>query len=206
MREKVTLTRFMDFVNASGMDREKVVRETINTEKYSPCKDFYKDIRDAIVSFFENKGTLESLEEEIALVKDEKKMHYLSLLQGFENWIKSRKIVFLGTESCDFELSGLGLSINPELLLEINGEKTIVKLFFKDKRIKRNTANMISVLMEMAFSVFETKYDDYNFAVLDLRNGKLFRITPSTPVEKIQFILNAEAKNWLEYQSEIQKG
>lgn len=205
MREKVTLTRFMDFVNASGMDRQKVVRETINAEKYSPCKDFYKDIRDAIVSFFKDKGSLESLEEEIALVKDEKKTHYLSLLQGFEKWIKNKKIVFLGAESCDYELSGLGLSINPELLLEINGEKTVVKLFFKDESIKRNTANMISVLMEMAFSVFETEYDDFNFAVLDLRNGKLFRITPSTPVEKILLTLNAEAKNWLEYQSELQE-
>lgn len=205
MREKVTLTRFMDFVNASGMDRQKVVRETINAEKYSPCKDFYKDIRDAIVSFFKDNGSLESLEEEIALVKDEKKTHYLSLLQGFEKWIKNKKIVFLGAESCDYELSGLGLSINPELLLEINGEKTVVKLFFKDESIKRNTANMISVLMGMAFPVFETKYDDFNFAVLDLRNGKLFRITPSTPVKKIRLTLNAEAKNWLEYQSELQK-
>ena len=204
---KVSLTRFKDFVNASSVDRQDVVKDTINSGEYSPCKDFYKDIREAIVSMFKDGGSIEKLEEEINLVRDEKKTQYLLLLQGFKTWINKKKIVYLGAEACNFELNGLDLSINPELLLEINGEKTVVKLFFKGgkQKAERKKASVIPVLMKTAFVAFGEEYKDYNFAVLDICNGKLFRITPSTPIDKILLTLNTEAKNWLEYQSELQK-
>ncbi len=207
---RIPLTRFTDFINASNMDRQDVVKDTIDFGEYSPCKDFYKDMRDAIVSFFKDGGTIEDLEEEMVLVRDKKKPQYLLLLHGFKKWVNNKRIIYLGEEACDFELNGLKISINPELLLKINGKKTVVKLYFKGgKQInerKKDSFIPIPVLMKNAFSVFGEKYKDYDFAVLDIRNSRLFHITESTPIDKILLTLKMEAKNWLAYQSELQKG
>ena len=207
---RIPLTRFTDFINASNMDRQDVVKDTIDFGEYSPCKDFYKIMRDAIVSFFKDGGSIEDLEEETALVHDKKKPQYLLLLHGFKKWVKNKKIVYLGEKTCDIELNGLKISINPELILKINGKKTVVKLYFKEGKPiterKKDCFIPIPVLMKSAFAVFGEEYKDYDFAVLDIRNGKFYHITQSTPVEKILLTLNMEAKSWVAYQSELQKG
>ena len=200
----VTLTRFLDFVNANGLDRQKVVSEFINSDDYSPCKDYYKDLRDAIVSMYKNGEPLDSLDEKFALIDEKKQVNYPILLSGFKAWARRKKIVFLETKSYIYDLNGLEMSINPELVLRINGKPTVVKFFFK-KDLEKGAADIVSVLMAMAFRSFDDKYNDYDFGVLDLRTSRLRRITATTKIDEIINILNVDAKTWLNYQEQIQR-
>jgi len=60
---------------------------------------------------------------------------------------------------------------------------------------------MITVLMSMAFRAIFENYDTYDFAVLDIRLGRLWRITKKTPIDKIKDVLVHEAESWYNYQN-----
>jgi len=48
------------------------------------------------------------------------------------------------------------------------------------------------------------QYKDYQFAVLDIRNAKLFKLTKKTKVDEIKDTLELEADYWKKYQERIQ--
>lgn len=201
----VTLTRFMDFVNANGLYRRRVVNDYINSDDYSPCKDYYREMRDAIISMYKNGESLDSLDDKFALIDEKKQTNYPALLSGYKKWAKRKKIVFLETNSYVYDLNGLKLSINPELVLKIDGKPTVVKLYFKKDKLKKDAADIVSVLIAMTFCSFDNKYSDYDFGVMDLRNSKFLRITQTTQVDEIKNTLEVDAMTWLHYQEQIQR-
>lgn len=91
------------------------------------------------------------------------------------------------------------MSINPELIININRKPTVVKLYFKQDKLEKCAAEMIAVLLSMAFST--TYKDTFDYAVLDIRRGRLFRITETTPLNDIKVVLENEAKLWYNYQN-----
>jgi hypothetical protein len=54
---------------------------------------------------------------------------------------------------------------------------------------------MIVTLLSLAFGETDA-YKDYQFAVLDIRNSKLFKLTKKTKVDKIIETLEVEAEFW----------
>lgn len=195
----VSLTKFVDFVNAKGLERRVVVERALSPDKYEPYKDFYKKLRDAIVAMHKENAPIDSLPGRIRDANDIKKRHFKELVYGYQKWAKSKRIAFLEDNSCIFDLDGVELSINPELILQINGEPTVVKLYFKQENLEKDAANMIATLLLMAFQDYDKKYQNYRFGILDIRRGRLYRITSSTPINKIMETLKIEAATWLNY-------
>lgn len=195
----VSLTKFVDFVNAKGLERRVVVEKTLNPDKYETYKDFYKNLRDAIVAMHKENAPIDSLPGRIRDANDIKKKHFNEIVCGYQKWAKSKRIVFWEDNSCIFDLDGVNLSINPELILLINREPTVVKLYFKQENLEKDAANMIATLLLMAFQDYDKKYQDYRFGILDIRRGRLYRITSSTPINEIMETLRIEAASWLKY-------
>ena len=72
-------------------------------------------------------------------------------------------------------------------------------------KLKKDAADIVSVLIAMAFCSFDNKYSDYDFGVMDLRNSKFLRITQTTQVDEIKNTLEVDAMTWLHYQEQIQR-
>ena len=197
----ITLTKFVDFVNATGLKKRNIVLEAVNPEAYAPYKDFYKNLRDAIISLHKNNASIDSLTDLIPWTAEIKKKHYNELISGYQKWAKNKRISFIEEKSTPFSLGGIELSINPELIISINKKPTVVKLYFKQDKLEKPAADMITVLMSMAFRAIFENYDTYDFAVLDIRLGRLWRITKKTPIDKIKDVLVHEAESWYNYQN-----
>ncbi len=197
----ITLTKFMDFVNSTGLKKRNIVLESVNPEAYAPYKDFYKNLREAIISLHKNNASVDSLTDLIPWTAEIKKMHYNELISGYQKWAKNKRILFIEEKSTLFSIGGIELSINPELIIYINKKPTVVKLYFKQDKLEKNAADMISVLLEMAFCTTFENYNTFDYAVLDIRRGRLFRITETTPIDDIKVVLENEAKSWYNYQN-----
>ena len=63
---------------------------------------------------------------------------------------------------------------------------------------------MIVTLLSLAFGETDA-YKDYQFAVLDIRNSKLFKLTKKTKVDKIIETLEVEAEFWQKYQEKMKQ-
>ena len=197
----ISLTRFLDFVNSNGLAKKAIVEKTMVPENYEPYKDFYKNLREAIISLHKEGASVDTLPTRVPWTNEIKKKHYNELISGYQKWCKNKKIVFLESQSYIFDLEGISLSINPELIVNINNKPTVIKLYFKQPKLEKNSADIIITLLSMAFGSYDAKYSNFDFAILDIRHSRLFRITATTPIQDLMKILPVEAASWLSYQS-----
>ncbi len=197
----ITLTKFLDFVNSTGTKKRDIVLKSASQEEYEPCKDFYKKLREAIISLHKNNRSINTLTDIIPSIAEIKMENYNELISSYQKWAKNKRISFIEEKSTSFSLYELELSINPELIISINKKPTVVKLYFKQDKLEKNAADMITVLMSMAFCAAFKNYNTYDYAVLDIRRGRLWRITKTTPIDEIKVVLENEAKLWCNYQN-----
>ena len=197
----IPLTKFLDFVNSTGTKKRDIVLESVSPEEYAPYKDFYKELREAIISLHKNNKSVDTLTDILLSTAEIKKKNYNELISGYQKWAKNKRISFIEEKSTLFSIGGIELSINPELIISINKKPTVVKLYFKQDKLEKPAADMITVLMSMAFRAIFENYDTYDFAVLDIRLGRLWRITKKTPIDKIKDVLVHEAESWYNYQN-----
>ena len=89
------------------------------------------------------------------------------------------------------------MTVNPELGLEIDGQRFIVKLYFKKEKLRPNGLSVIGHLMYEALQCDP----DVMVAVLDTRRGRL--LVP-TPVEDVNVQLEGEAAYWVSVASSLE--
>jgi len=94
-------------------------------------------------------------------------------------WFKPSSVIF--------SRSGVDVSINPELGLEINGDRHLIKLYLKSEKLSKARADLIIGLMDKALS---DSTNSTSMSVLDVKNAKLF----SSPVPTAAFVPMIEAE------------
>ena len=95
----ITLTKFMDFVNATGLKKRNIVLDSVTLEEYAPYKDFYKNLREAIISLHKNNESVDALTNIIPWTTEIKKKNYNELISGYQRWAKSKRISFMEEKS-----------------------------------------------------------------------------------------------------------
>lgn len=78
-----------------------------------------------------------------------------------------------------FSNAGVNISINPELGLEFDGKKYVVKLYFKGDTLTKNRIELVTQLMEHCLR--PSVSPNVMMAVLDTRASKLFIGSESDP-------------------------
>lgn len=195
----VSLTKFIDFVNSTGLKKRQIVTDTISDDKYEPYKDFYKNFREAIVALHKEGASADTLNGRIRWSNNTKIKHFQSLVQGYQKWACNKKLSYIPVDSCQIDLGGIQLTINPELALKIGRQPTIIKLYLKEKPLLKGAADMITTLLATSYRMHENTYSNYNFTVLDVRQAKLFRLTANTRVDALLSTLTIEAETWFKY-------
>ena len=72
--------------------------------------------------------------------------------------------------------------INPELGLEWNGDKHVIKLYLKDVALAKNRADLILSLLEVTLR--PSAPGTVTMGLLDVRSSKLFTSTSLNPTTK----------------------
>ena len=134
---KVSLTYLLDFVQKSGSPKATVVSNFKTREEYDPQKDFYKPLREQLVSAAKGLSRPSDLDAWVHGFQDGKKhAAYLDAIAGFRRFVGRKPIVWFDPPRKDYDLGPAGLritvTVNPELGLVRQGVPYVIKLFLKE--------------------------------------------------------------------------
>jgi hypothetical protein len=193
MTIRISLTDFLDFVVASGIPKQTKVRQIKSRGVYHPNFDFYKQFRDAIVAYHtEGKNDKKYFDAFLSTVIDAKKTErYRRLVANYKKMLGKKKCVIQPNERTVWTYKNLEVSINPELCLDIDGEKHLIKLYFKAEKLSRIKIKVILYLMKNALPHI-AGIDQY--AIFDIFNNKI--IKDASP-DDLRPLLEAEAEHFL---------
>ncbi|NHZ99424.1 hypothetical protein [Massilia sp. CCM 8734] len=186
---KLSLTDFIDVVSKSGSPKATKVKQLKNRDAYSPATDFYKPFREALISLHREGGDRKVLDSMVLKLSDAKKItNYPDLVNGYKKWWGRKNLTWFTPPRGTYENSGIEIGINPELGLEVDGKRLIVKLYNKADPITQFRIDMIPLLMEI---VLRDKCQESDaVALLDVRKGKLHFLSVNIATSK--FALDAE--------------
>jgi hypothetical protein len=170
---ELSLTDFVDFVCKSGSTKLTKVKQIKNREDYSPATDFYKALREGIQGIHRKNGKKKELKAILDSVSDPKKIkNYAESIEGYKKFWGRKEPVWFEPPMKHWIVGELDVRINPELALEFDGKKFLIKLYFKSDKLSKEKITQVLTLME---SELRSEVDaDVNMAILDVKNGKLF--------------------------------
>jgi hypothetical protein len=135
---KVSLTQFIDYLLLCGPPKLRKVREIKTGPEYQPAFDFYKAVREGISKFHStgatDPDTLYALADGCHPTKRAK---YASAVQGHKKFIRRKEIPWFPPAREDWTYEDMRVTVNPELGLEFDGKRHLIKLYFKDKKIEK---------------------------------------------------------------------
>jgi hypothetical protein len=190
----VSLTTFVDFVSKAGTPKYTVVKQWKHQPPYNPAMDFYKPIREEIISIHQNNLATSNLSKILSRISDQKKKDvYPEIIEGYKKWIGRKKAIWFEPPHGKWNHLNLNVSVNPELGLKIGDSYHIIKLYFKAEPL---TKNRIEIITHMMGEVFPKHLSEgYKMTVLHVRNAKPF--TPKVPIAGLSIQLEAEVAYWL---------
>lgn len=177
---KISLTRLVDFVSKSGAPKQTsaaVTKQQLE-EGYDPATDFWRILREAIVASHEEHHGKSYVQTVAASVHDRKRAaNYPALAKAYTTWWGRKNIDWFTPPSSVWEAGNdFEVTVNPELGLDIDGERHVVKLYFKSEKVTKNRIEIVSHLMMKQFA--NKTAEGTRFSVLDIRNRKLHTIEP----------------------------
>jgi len=185
----MSLTDFVDVVSKSGTPKGTKVADLKNRPPYNPAFDFYRAVRDHIVKVHENGSSKAALNAVLGEITDRKKTTaYPEIVAGYRKWWGNKTLVWLDPATGSFSRHGVDVSVNPELGLEVDGKKHLIKMYFKADPLAKNRIDIITHLMAVVLSSGSQKGS--TMSVLDVRRSKL--ISPTVPIAHLNAVLDAE--------------
>ena len=168
----VTLTTFMDYVVASGTRKITLVRnaKTQYQREYDPRADFYKPLREGIIEMHKAGRDLSYLDRVLSRMTDAKKLtSYPKCIEGYAACLGDKHVDYSACTPKKWASGGLEVRVNPELLLTIDGEQYMVKLYFKADPIPRGAVAPMLRMVQVSIP----KSTKAKPAILDLQHAKL---------------------------------
>jgi hypothetical protein len=196
----ISLTDFVDFVISAGTPRLTKVQQIKSRPEYSPAFDFWKPLREALRDYHrsgsQNKNDLNNVLIELSDPK--KTRRYPAAIMAYKKFLGRKRITWFDPPSDLWTFSGLGVRVNPELGLCINGQNYIIKLYFKDEA---PTKNRLQTVLQMMHSTLSSQVTNgAAMAVLDVANGKL---TSNTAQPNIAILIQGEASAFVQMWNSI---
>lgn len=170
--DPIPLTTFIDFVTKSGTPKMTVVRNWKTRDKYDPAHDYYKRLREGIIAVHEEGQPTSTLDELVATVPTAKRSNYRAMVAAHKKWCRKKNIEWFEPSRASWKAGGITVQVNPELGLAIDGERHVIKLYFKAEPLAKNRA---ALLLHLLHDVCTKRLKDPATAgILDVRNAKLF--------------------------------
>jgi hypothetical protein len=183
---RVALNTFVSFVSVSGLAKVNKVAEA--KREYHVQHDFYKKLRDRVIAAL-SKGDMTKVQQLPRIVKDDRKVsNYAACIEGLEKWMDKTTFSVVGVVAPAYWIHGeLQISVNPELLIRVDGEAFAVKLYMGKDRLSRAALQTYGYLVATSHKELR----DAMPAILDLRRSRLIPVPAST--RRVRQLVEGEA-------------
>lgn len=186
---RLSLTDLVDVVSKAGSPKATKVRQIKNRNDYSPATDFYKPLRDGIISVHQSGKSKSELDSILNGLKDVKKRSaYPEIIEGYRKWWGGKKPEWFSPPTAVYTNSGIDVSINPEIGFLYNDTPHVIKLYLKDDDVNKSKMDLITALMEHCLR--QKTSANTRIGVLDVRGSKLYTLGTNSAVQKA--IIDAE--------------
>lgn len=146
----VSLTTFTNFVQKSGPPRVTAVRDAVErySLEYRPATDFWRPMRDGIISAHRSDDGLAQLDALPGRVSSRRRSLYVDAVNGYREFLRNKSVSFFPAASTIWSAHGLDVRVNPELGLHIDGVPYFVKLYLKkEPTLDRSSAQLILCML-----------------------------------------------------------
>lgn len=185
----LSLTDFVDVVSKAGTPKATKVAEIKNRPPYQPATDFYKPLRDGLIDIHEQGKSKADLSDLMSSIADPKKIsNYPDAVDGYRKWWGKKSLKWFEPPQASYGHAGIDVRINPELGLDIDGTRYVIKLYLKADPLTKLRVDLVTVLMEATLR--QKAHPDDAMALLDVRKSKLF--TLGAPVKSTKAVVDAE--------------
>jgi hypothetical protein len=197
-QEKVSvgLTQFIDFTIKGSAAKTNMVRKIKYQDDYHPSFDYWKQLRDAIITFHERGLSFDYFEKLVQNVDTRKKANYIVAIKQYQKFLKGKDISWFNPGKATWVSNELLVRSTPELGLIINDEPHLIKLYFKGKSEKIDRRNISTTLTLLNTSIYEESHAPYiSRSVLNLNKNRLF--TDNTVNQDKLIALQSEAAQFM---------
>lgn len=186
---EIPLTSFLDFVLKSGrpkMTCAKRIKAQLE-EEYDPAGDYYKRFREAVQELHKEGLPKNDLASLIGDLPDSKISNYQLMTAGYKKFLGNKNVSWFNPLRKNWLFADLKVPVNPELGLELDGTKYLIKLYLKSEKPSKDKVSSILALMKNTLA-----RKDCLYALLDVRNSKLYLHEPS--MDDLIPLVEAEAQ------------
>jgi hypothetical protein len=177
----------------TSLARLRVVQEAFrqDQEGYAQGRDYYRRMREGIITMHRGGSDPSELWKIVEAAPARMRENFTACAKGYEKWMRGKGLIWSRRpKTREWKCGLLSVTVNPELLINVDGEPHRVKLYFKPQPIKQAGANLVIHLFEAVSP------DEANIAVLDARRSRLFKKTRTDP--NYDVVLKAEALSFAE--------
>jgi hypothetical protein len=178
--KNLTLTDFTDIAEKDGQQKVTQINKVRKRRRagYQVQCDFYKKFRQEIVKVHRENQPLSNLNFLVNGIKDRRKVgNYSSAISAYQSWCKARfgnkKLTWVRPPRAEYTHNGLGVTVNPELGLECEGECYVVKLYINKTPISALKKNFIS---ELIGTTLKPELRKEKFGILDVKHAKFYAV------------------------------
>ncbi len=136
------------------------------------------------------KETLDNLL--FGLTDKKKQTAYPELVAGYKKFLGKKSYVWFKPPKYKWEHAGLAISVNPEVGLEFDSIRHVVKLYFKAPKLGKIQMDIVTHLMTTFLPKPNSKVT--SFDMLDIRNAKLIPGSATDP--SLTALLEGEAASF----------
>lgn len=199
---QISLTEFVNFINASGMAKMTIVSaaKAKHEEQEGNPYDYWKDFKVEVKKQLKRKGDKEALWELVENVREDMRENYNQMIAGFIRFWKPTRMEWINPVKKMAHIGGVKMMLNPELGVKWQGKEYMIKLYLKaNENLDKRHADIILAMME---SELRDKVDEnVEFAILDVRRGKLFTYVNDDP--RLLILLKSEGREFAEMWREL---
>ena len=199
---RITLTEFVNFINSSGMKKMTIVSaaKAKHEELEGNPFDYWKEFRDEVKRLLKRKGDKEDLWELVETVREEQRENYNQMIRGYLKFWKPTRMEWVNPVKKMANISGVKMILNPEIGVKWQGKEYMIKLYLKaNESLDKRHADIILALMESELR--EKTGESIEFAILDVRRGKLFLHVENDP--RLLILLKSEGMEFAEMWKEL---
>lgn len=170
---RIGMSEFCDVVTKTGPSKITAIAKIKNKPKYSPASDFYKKVRESIVTYHQEEN-VEPLDQVLISTTDATRLkHYSAVIAAYKKWSSAKSIEWFDPPSSKYAKHGFDITVNPELGLVIDGKPMVIKLYFSADDLPKAKCRMMNDLMAVALK--GTLKNDVKCCILDIRNNKMIQ-------------------------------
>ncbi len=195
---EVSFTQFVDFTLKRGQSKITKVKQIRNKE-YDAAYDFWRELKGGISHQLRTGANLDSLDEVIVEANEHKRHHYEEAVRQYKWFCRGKELEWFEPEAASWHFGRLTVRATPDLGLRINGQRYLIKLYFKEatQKLQKRTAAAALALMTAAADTTTEQQKDTIYGMLNLKKAALYPMTPAQLNDDLLLLLEGEAAHFV---------